>query len=118
MVSACLATLGFLFLLIGSFAGGTDGQGKPVIVRPLQYAGTFLAGAGVSASTPLAMSWLCVNANPHYVRAISLGFVIGVGNFAAFLASYAYIKTSAPRYVPFLCWVRLFIMEILTVHQR
>ncbi|CAH0044472.1 unnamed protein product [Clonostachys solani] len=99
MVSACLATLGFLFLLIGSFAGGVDGQGKPVIVRPLQYAGTFLAGAGVSASTPLAMSWLCVNANPHYVRAISLGFVIGVGNFAAFLASYAYIKTSAPRYV-------------------
>lgn len=97
--SASISALGFLFLLIGSVAGGLREDGYPNIIGPLQYVGTFLAGSGVSAATPLALSWTCVNAHPHYVRAIALGFMISVGNLATFLASFAYIKTNAPRYV-------------------
>lgn len=97
--SAGISAVGFLFLLIGSLAGGVRKDGSPNIVGPLQYVGTFLAGSGVSAATPLALSWTCVNAHPHYVRAIALGFMISIGNLATFLASFVYIKTNAPRYV-------------------
>jgi hypothetical protein len=97
--SAGISAVGYVFLLTGSLAGGVRIDGSPNIVGPLQYAGTFLVGSGVSAATPLALSWTCVNAHPHYVRAIALGFMISVGNLATFLASFVYIKTNAPRYV-------------------
>lgn len=99
MVSSAMSTLGFLFLLLGSYVGRTDNEGMPKILKWLQYAGLFFAGGGVSAATPLAMSWVCINANPHYVRAIVLGFMLAIGNFASFVASFVYIKTNAPRYV-------------------
>lgn len=97
MVSSAMSTLGFVFLLMGSYVGGTDADGTPNIVRGLQYAGMFFVGGGVSSATPLAMSWVCINANPHYVRAIVLGFMLAIGNLASFVASFVYIKTNAPR---------------------
>ena len=99
LFSAGLATLGFTLLLIGSYAGGTGSSGEPRIVMPLQYAGTFLVGAGVNSTSPLALSWVCINANPHYLRAIVLGFMIGIGNLASVIASFVYIKTNAPKFV-------------------
>lgn len=89
---------GFTLLLIGSLAAGNNKEGLPIIISSVQYVGTFFACSGVSAATPLALSWTCVNAHPHYVRAIALGFMISVGNFATFLASFVYIKDNAPRY--------------------
>lgn len=98
MLSAATTTLGYVLLLIGSLVGGEDAEtGKPRVVTALQYTGTFFAGSGVCASTPMALGWANINANPHYVRAIVLGFMISVGNFAAFISSFVYIKTNAPR---------------------
>lgn len=99
LISAAVATVGWTMLLIGSYAGGVDAFGAPKLVKPLQYTGTFFAGAGINAATPLAMSWICLNATPHYLRAIVLGVVIGIGNLSSFVASFTYIKTSAPRLV-------------------
>lgn len=98
-LSGLVSATGYILLLIGSVAGGTDKNGAPVLVRSVQYVGTFFASSGVSAATPLALSWTCVNAHPHFVRAIALGFMISVGNLATFLASFVYIKDKAPRYV-------------------
>ena len=98
ILSSAMSTLGFVFLLLGSYAGGVEGDDTPRIVRGLQYAGMFFIGGGVSSATPLAMSWVCINANPHYVRAIVLGFMLAIGNLASFVASFVYVKTNAPRY--------------------
>jgi hypothetical protein len=98
-LSGLVSATGYILLLIGSAAGGTDENGAPVLVRSVQYVGTFFASSGVSAATPLALSWTCVNAHPHFVRAIALGFMISLGNFATFLASFVYVKNKAPRYV-------------------
>lgn len=98
-LSGLVSATGYILLLIGSLAGGTDENGAPVLIRSVQYVGTFFASSGVSAATPLALSWTCVNAHPHFVRAIALGFMISVGNLATFLASFVYIKDKGPRYV-------------------
>ncbi|KAK2002759.1 major facilitator superfamily transporter [Colletotrichum falcatum] len=86
-------TLGYTLLIIGAKVGAA-----PLFMNvDVQYAGTFLVSMSVNATPPLALTWMSINASPHYVRAIALGFVLSIGNTAAFLASFTYIKTEAPR---------------------
>jgi hypothetical protein len=59
----------------------------------------FLAGAGIFPCSPIVMGWLANNTAPHYVRAAALGFQIGIANCAAFIATFTYISTDAPRLV-------------------
>jgi hypothetical protein len=65
----------------------------------IQYGGTFLVGAGIFPCSPIVMSWLANNTAPHYVRATASGFQIGIANCAAFIATFTYILTDAPRLV-------------------
>ncbi|KAF9869853.1 major facilitator superfamily transporter [Colletotrichum karsti] len=94
-ICSIIGALGYLFLIIGSQIGPA-----PLFLNvKLQYAGCFLVAMAVNATPPLALTWLSINASPHYVRAIALGFVLSIGNAAAFLASFTYIKTEAPQYL-------------------
>ncbi|KAF3356680.1 Spherulin-1A [Verticillium dahliae VDG1] len=94
-VCCILGIIGFILLLVG----GQTGPGPMNVSAPVQYTGTFFVAMSVNALPPLALTWMTINARPHYVRAIALGFVLTVGNLAAFLASFTYIKTEAPAYV-------------------
>lgn len=68
--------------------------------RPLiQYGGMFLVGASIFPCSPIVMGWLANNTAPHYVRATASGFQIGIANCAAFIATFTYISTDAPRCV-------------------
>ncbi|KAM0323920.1 hypothetical protein ACHAQA_008501 [Verticillium albo-atrum] len=94
-VCSILGILGYTLLLVG----GQVGPGPVGISLPVQYTGTFFVAMSVYALPPLALTWMTINARPHYVRAIALGFVLTIGNLAAFLASFTYIKTEAPVYI-------------------
>ncbi|KAG7110137.1 putative transporter C11D3.18C like protein [Verticillium longisporum] len=94
-VCCILGIIGFVLLLVG----GQTGSGPMKVSAPVQYTGTFFVAMSVNALPPLALTWMTINARPHYVRAIALGFVLTVGNLAAFLASFTYIKTEAPAYI-------------------
>ena len=111
VTSSALASIGYILLLVGSFVAGstpgvfdaTGGDGNqtpspPRVLPALQYVGTFFVAMGVNALSPLAMTWVSLNASPHYVRAIALGFIIMVGSFGGVVASFTYIKTAEPRY--------------------
>lgn len=89
---AAVAAVGFALLLTG---GRLPGR---LVLVVLQYAGTFLVSLGVHPLAPLALTWLHVNTSPHYVRAVALGFVVTVGNFGPFVASFTYIPREAPQY--------------------
>ncbi|PNH44694.1 hypothetical protein VD0004_g3008 [Verticillium dahliae] len=91
-VCCILGIIGFILLLVG----GQTGPGPMNVSAPVQYTGTFFVAMSVNALPPLALTWMTINARPHYVRAIALGFILTVGNLAAFLASFTYIKTEAP----------------------
>ncbi|GKT67093.1 major facilitator superfamily transporter [Colletotrichum tofieldiae] len=92
-VCSITGILGYTLLIIGAKVGPA-----PMVMNAnVQYAGTFLVAMSVNATPPLALTWMSINASPHYVRAIALGFLLSIGNAAAFLASFTYIKTEEPR---------------------
>ncbi|SMQ48615.1 unnamed protein product [Zymoseptoria tritici ST99CH_3D7] len=65
----------------------------------VQYGGTFFVAAGIFPCSPLVMGWLSNNLAPHYVHATGTGFQIMIANCAAFIATFTYISTDAPRYI-------------------
>lgn len=44
------------------------------------------------------MGWLANNTAPHYVRATASGLQICIANCAAFIATFTYVQSDAPRY--------------------
>ncbi|OQV02768.1 hypothetical protein CLAIMM_07910 [Cladophialophora immunda] len=64
----------------------------------VKYGATFIIGAGLYPSSPLALAWLSNNSAPHYVRATTTGLQLAIGNSAAFIATYSYIAKDAPKY--------------------
>ena len=74
-------------LLLG---GGTMGR------IGAQYSGVFLVATAIYPLMPLGLYWITVNAKPHFERAIAIGFVVMIGNFGAFVASFTYIPTEYP----------------------
>ncbi|KAK1981556.1 major facilitator superfamily transporter [Colletotrichum cereale] len=92
-VCSITGILGYTLLIVGAKVGAA-----PLFMNvDVQYAGTFLVAMSVNATPPLALTWMSINASPHYVRAIALGFLLSISNAAAFLASFTYVKTEAPR---------------------
>ncbi|KAF2434908.1 MFS general substrate transporter [Tothia fuscella] len=87
MLVGCMLAIGGYIMLIASKTAG------------VAYGGTFLVAAGIFPCSPLVMGWLANNSAPHYVRATATGFQIMVANMAAFIATFTYLQTDAPRYV-------------------
>ncbi|KAF6818415.1 major facilitator superfamily transporter [Colletotrichum musicola] len=94
-VCSLIGVLGYTLVLVGAKVGPPP----RFMNSSVQYTGSFLVAMAVNGTPPLALTWLSINASPHYVRAIALGFVLSIGNTAAFLAAFTYIKTEAPQYV-------------------
>ncbi|OLN83078.1 putative transporter C1002.16c-like protein 22 [Colletotrichum chlorophyti] len=94
-VCSTIGAFGYMLLIIGAKVG----QPPLYMNIKIQYAGTFFVAMSVNATPPLALTWISINASPHYVRAIALGFLLSIGNSAAFLASFTYVKTEAPQYI-------------------
>ena len=64
----------------------------------VKYAGTFFVAAGAFPCSPLVLAWLSNNLAPHYVKATGLGFQVAIGNCGAFVATFTYLSTDAPKY--------------------
>ncbi|TDZ16112.1 putative transporter [Colletotrichum orbiculare MAFF 240422] len=94
-ICSAVGVFGYMLLIIGAKVGPSP----DVTNEKIQYTGCFFVAMAVNATPPLALTWLSNNASPHYVRAIALGFVLSVGNSAAFLAAFTYIKTEGPQYI-------------------
>ncbi|KAK0126811.1 hypothetical protein ONS95_008391 [Cadophora gregata] len=67
---------------------------KPLV----QYGGTFFVAVGIFPCSPMVMGWMANNVAPHYVRATATGFQICIANCAAFIATFTYVTSDAPRY--------------------
>ncbi|OHF03862.1 major facilitator superfamily transporter [Colletotrichum orchidophilum] len=94
-VCSMTGIFGYVLMIIGAKVGPA-----PIFMNiKIQYAGSFFIAMSVNATPPLALTWMSINASPHYIRAVALGFLLSIGNSAAFLASFTYIKTEAPRYL-------------------
>ncbi|KAK1708582.1 major facilitator superfamily transporter [Colletotrichum lupini] len=92
-VCSMTGIFGYILMIVGAHIGPA-----PFYMNiKVQYAGSFFVAMSVNATPPLALTWMSINASPHYVRAVALGFLLSIGNSAAFLASFTYIKDEAPR---------------------
>ncbi|PHH92793.1 hypothetical protein CDD83_4952 [Cordyceps sp. RAO-2017] len=63
----------------------------------VQYAGTFLAAAGIYPSISLTIAWVANNVEGVYKRGVVLGVVIGWGNLNGIVSSNVY--RDPPRYL-------------------
>ncbi|SMR63026.1 unnamed protein product [Zymoseptoria tritici ST99CH_3D1] len=63
-----------------------------------KYAGTFFVAVGAFPCSPLVLAWLSNNLAPHTTKATGLGFQVAVGNCGAFVATWTYLSTDAPKY--------------------
>ncbi|UQC84016.1 major facilitator superfamily transporter [Colletotrichum lupini] len=112
-VCSMTGIFGYILMIVGAHIGPA-----PFYMNiKVQYAGSFFVAMSVNATPPLALTWMSINASPHYVRAVALGFLLSIGNSAAFLASFTYIKDEAPRYlkghfINFGCLVVLLVIGI------
>ncbi|KAF4592518.1 MFS transporter [Ophiocordyceps camponoti-floridani] len=84
MACAVIALAGFVMLMATA---------RPAV----QYAGTFLAAAGIYPSISLTIAWVANNVEGVYKRGIVLGFVIGWGNLNGIVSSNIY--RHPPRYL-------------------
>jgi len=88
-----------LFMLIGSTFGILGYILLLASSHPLvQYGGTFFVAVGIFPCSPVVMAWLANNTSPHYVRATASGLQICFANCAAFIATFVYVQSDAPRY--------------------
>ena len=86
-------TVGLLIGLIGYIMNIASAKAS------VRYAGTFFIAAGVFPCSPLVLAWLSNNLAPHYVKATGLGFQVAFGNCGAFVATFTYLPSAAPRYI-------------------
>ena len=87
MLAFCLLAIVGWSLLIAS--------GKPAI----QYAGTFLACAGIFPLVPVGVAWNGNNIGGSLKRGVGIAMHVGFGNMGGTLASFIYLPGDSPRYV-------------------
>jgi MFS family permease len=64
----------------------------------VQYAGTFLAAAGIYPTIPNSLSWAANNFEGVYKRGVVLGTIVGWGNLNGVVSSNIYLKEESPRF--------------------
>ncbi|KAK3648194.1 hypothetical protein LTR56_007606 [Elasticomyces elasticus] len=80
----------------------------------VQYAGTFLAAAGIYPTIPNSLSWAANNFEGVYKRGVVIGTIVGFGNLNGVVSSNIYLKSESPRYwtghAVVLSWQLAFLM--------
>jgi hypothetical protein len=69
-------------------------------------------------------AWISNNTAPHYVRAVAVGIVISIANCSAFIGTFIYLQTDAPKYVlghavslgALVCTVILAVAQCIYLH--
>jgi predicted MFS family arabinose efflux permease len=64
----------------------------------VQYAGTFLAAAGIYPTIPNSLSWAANNFEGVYKRGVVIGTIVGFGNLNGVVSSNIFLSREAPRY--------------------
>lgn len=64
----------------------------------VQYAGTFLAAAGIYPTIPNSLSWAANNFEGVYKRGVVIGTIVGWGNLNGVVSSNIYLKSESPRF--------------------
>lgn len=64
----------------------------------VQYAGTFLAAAGIYPTIPNSLSWAANNFEGIYKRGVVIGTIVGWGNLNGVVSSNIYLSRDSPRY--------------------
>lgn len=65
----------------------------------IQYAGICLIAMGSFAASICIVCWVLMNLRGHLQRSLGSGWIIGFGNAGGIAATFAFIKTDAPKYV-------------------
>ena len=63
-----------------------------------QYAGTFLAAAGIYPTVSNTLAWVVNNTEGSLKRAVVIGMVVGWGNINGVVSSNIYLVQEKPRY--------------------
>ncbi|KAH6666232.1 major facilitator superfamily domain-containing protein [Halenospora varia] len=65
----------------------------------VQYAGTFLAAAGIFTLVPMIGAWNCNNIGGSLKRGVGIAMQVGVGNLGGVVASFVYQTKDQPRFI-------------------
>ncbi|KAK5163288.1 uncharacterized protein LTR77_010874 [Saxophila tyrrhenica] len=64
----------------------------------VQYAGTFLAAAGIYPTIPNSLSWAANNFEGVYKRGVVIGTIVGWGNLNGVVSCNIYLASESPRF--------------------
>lgn len=64
----------------------------------VQYAGTFLAAAGIYPTIPNSLSWAANNFEGIYKRGVVIGTIVGWGNLNGVVSSNIFLSRESPRF--------------------
>jgi MFS family permease len=85
MLFSAIGAIGFLLLLCSKVAN-------------VQYAGLFLAAAGVYPLIPIVVSWGSNNCGGSLKKAVGTAIIVSLGNLGGVISSFIYPATDKPRY--------------------
>ncbi|KAG9254366.1 major facilitator superfamily domain-containing protein [Emericellopsis atlantica] len=66
----------------------------------LQYAALFLVASGAYTAMPIIVCWFNMNLGGHHRRSVGSAWQVGFGNIGGIIASFAFLKKDAPKYIP------------------
>jgi MFS family permease len=66
----------------------------------VQYAALFLVAMGAYTAMPLIVCWFNCNLGGHHRRSIGSAWQVGFGNLGGIIATFAFLKKDAPRFIP------------------
>lgn len=66
----------------------------------LQYAALFLVASGAYTAMPIIVCWFNMNLGGHHRRSVGSAWQVGFGNIGGIIASFAFLKDDAPKYIP------------------
>lgn len=66
----------------------------------VQYAALFLVAMGAYTAMPIIVCWFNMNLGGHHRRSVGSAWQVGFGNIGGIIATFAFLKKDAPKYIP------------------
>lgn len=90
IIPICVAIVGFAILLTH--------HGEET--RNVQFGALFLVTMGCYSAMPVIVCWFAMNLGGHKRRSVGTAWQIGFGNIGGIIATYSFMKTDGPEYIP------------------
>jgi len=94
LVFSAFGTVGWIMLV----ASGRSG---------VQYAGVFLATAGIFSCVPIGVAWNGNNIGGTLKRGVGIAMHVGCGNLGGTISAFIYLPKDSPRYLPYYCYYEI-----------